>query len=201
MEDNSLEFDLLKELNNIGSGSAITSLSSLVNEKITFQVPKMKLCDIQNVTSAIKDASEYVIGVLAQIQGEIKGMIMLILNIEAANVLVSALLNTETKQDGNFSDMELSVLSEIGNIMFSSYVTTLNTMTNKNITMSVPFISMDMAGAILSVPATEFSKISDKVIFVEEVFELQGEEVKGQLVMVPDYESYQLLSETMGVEL
>lgn len=200
MEDNSFEFDLLKELNNIGSGSAITSLSSLVNEKITFQVPKMKLCAIQDVTQAIKKADEYVIGVLAQLQGDIKGMIMFILDIEAANVLVSTLLNTELEYDSNFSDLQLSVLSEIGNIMFSSYVTTLSTMTNKNLTMSVPFISMDMAGAILSVPATEFSKISDKVIFVEEVFELQGEEVKGQLVMVPDYESYQLLSETMGVE-
>lgn len=200
MDKNSIRFDLLKELNNIGSGSAITSLSQLVTEKIDLHVPTIKLYNVNEVSEVINKADELVFGVLAHLEGDIVGTMMYIMDMHSANTLVSSILKVPVDDDiSSFDDMQLSALTEVGNIMFSSYVSILTTMTSKNVKMSTPFVAMDMAAAILSVPAIEFGKISDNVIFVEQAFELHGETVTGYLVMVPDVKSYNVIANSMGV--
>ncbi len=197
-----IRFDLLKEVNNIGTGSALTSLSVLMDTKIAMQVPKIVFVDFKDVTEIVGGAEKQLIGVLSHITGEIEGIITFVLDLEAANYLVSGLLNKEIKENDflmEFNDLELSVLTEIGNIMFSSYCASLNTLTNKSIKPSVPYISRDMAGAILSVPAIEYSKISDKVLLVESVFILNETEVTGYLIMVPDARSFDVIAESFDL--
>lgn len=199
MDNNAIRFDLLKELNNIGGGSALTSLSKLVNEKMSFHVPKIKVYDLNKVTDIVNNSDQNVIGVLAQLEEDIKGTLMFIVDIEGANALIGTLLEKDIKTGANFDDMELSVLKEISNIMFSAYVTTLSTMGNVNVKMSTTCVAIDMAAAILSVPATEFGKISDKAVFVESEFNISGEIVVGYLLMIPEADSYNALANAMGV--
>ncbi len=198
----SIRFDLLKEVNNIGTGSALTSLSILMDTKIAMQVPKIVFVDFKDVTGIVGGAAKQIIGVLSHLSGEIEGIIMFVLDLEAANHMVAGLLNKKPEEDKrniSFDDMELSVLKEMGNIMFSSYATSLNTLTNKEIKSSVPYISMDMAGAILSVPAIEFSKISNKVLLIESVFIFNETRITGYLIMVPDARSFDVIAESLSL--
>ena len=92
--------------------------------------------------------------------------------------------------DLDFDEMTSSVLTEIGNILAGSYLSALSNMTNLRIMPGVPALAMDMAGAILSVPAIEFGKTSDTVLYIENVFTDGHDSVIGDLFLVPDDMSY-----------
>lgn len=196
----SMRFDLLKELSNIGSGGALTSLSNLVNENIQIHVPTIRIIEYDKISAELGyDTEDKLLGVLVQIEGELDLTLMFMLTINAANAFVSTLLGTPKKEDDNFDEMQISVIKEIGNIMFGAYLNTLSSMTQKNLQLSVPFVAIDMPQAILSVPASMFGEIGDKGIFVESVFEIAQDSFTAQLVMVPEKESFNAIAALMGV--
>jgi chemotaxis protein CheC len=95
--------------------------------------------------------------------------------------------------------MELSALNEIGNIIAGAYLSSLSTLTNMLITSSVPYMAIDMAGAILSVPAIEFGKVGDTVLYIETEFSEGSTKVVGDFFLVPDVDSYETLLKALGV--
>jgi len=74
-------------------------------------------------------------------------------------------------------------------------------LTNLNISISVPSISYDMAGAILSVPAIQFGMVSDQVLIVENEFfdDDKDDMISGYFLLVPDLESYDVLLKSLGI--
>ena len=101
------------------------------------------------------------------------------------------------------NEMSISAIQEIGNILSGSYVSSLSVLTNLNISISVPSMAIDMAGAILSVPAIQFGLTGDKMLIIENQFsEIEpGKDVKGVFLLVPDSESYPILLNSLGVSI
>ena len=100
----------------------------------------------------------------------------------------------------NLSNMQLDALKEIGNIIAGSYLNALSAMTQLTIAPSVPYIAIDMAGAILSVPAIQFGKIGDNALMITTEF---GDEVmiEGYFILLPDLESYEKILKSLGITL
>ena len=61
-----VELDVLKELGNIGTGHAATSLSKLLNKDVFLSVPKVKIGEIKNLSSEF--IGEVVAGVIIALQ-------------------------------------------------------------------------------------------------------------------------------------
>jgi len=95
---------------------------------------------------------------LLRVTGDISGSIMFILEKKAAGVLVNILMGKPLDEIVVFDEIAISALKEVGNILAGSYLSALSTLTNLNILPSVPELAIDMAGAIISVPAIEFGK-------------------------------------------
>ena len=94
--------------------------------------------------------------------------------------------------------MEQSALSEIGNIIVGSYLNSLSMLTGLKIIESVPSLAMDMAEALLSVPAIEFGMVGDKMLLIQTSFS-EDTELNGYFVLTPDLESYGKLLKALGV--
>ncbi len=196
---NDLQFDVLKEIGNIGAGNATTALAKMINMKIDMNVPRVELVPFTDLPDTFGSAEEVLAGILVQLDGDIKGMMMFLVKEESAHHLVNSLMGGMVLNDGDgFSDMELSALSEIGNIIIGAYLSAMSNLTNLKIASSVPYISIDMAGALLSVPAIEFGKLGDKVLLIETQFgELDF--VNGYFLMVPELESYDVILTSLGM--
>ena len=97
-----------------------------------------------------------------------------------------------------YYEITLSALKEIGNILTSSYLSALSALTGLTIKPDVPALAIDMAGAILSVPAIEFGKTTDTVLYIETEFIEGKDRVIGDFFLVPDTESYIRLLDTLG---
>ncbi len=115
---------------------------------------------------------------------------MFILDIKSAINLTDMLLSRESDSE-ELDDMAMSALSEVGNILASSYVNSLSAMTNLKIAVSVPSLAIDMAGAILSVPAIQFGQVADQILFIETMFAEGDNYVKGNLFLLPDMNSFE----------
>lgn len=198
---NSLQYDVLKELGNIGAGNATTALSKLINAKIDMRVPKVNLLGFSDLAKAMGREEEIMVGILLLLEGDVDGMMMFLLDVSSARALVNSLMGKprdESCNDINFDEMEFSALREIGNIITGSYLSALSDMTRLTIVSSVPSLQIDMAEAILSIPAIEFSKIGDKVLLIQTQFD-DDSQISGYFVLVPELDSYDKILSSLGL--
>ena len=196
------QFDVLKEIGNIGAGNATTALATMLNIKVDMSVPYVALLPFDNISSFIGSEEQTVVGILLEIQGDIDGMMMFLFDMKSAHHLVNSLMMRDVHQDENgmadFSEMEMSALNEIGNIVSGSYLSALSGLTGMKMVSSVPALSIDMLGALLSVPAIEFGKYGDKLLMIQSEF---GEDdfVTGYFLLIPELESYDKILTSLGM--
>lgn len=188
-------FDVLREIGNIGTGNATTALSQMLNCKVDMNVPQVKLLEFSHVGELMGGEELIMAGIYLGVQGDIKGSILFLLEKESAQKLVERLLGTPSSGD-ELSEMEQSALKEIGNIITASYLNSLSTLTNLVIYPSVPALSIDMAGAILSVPAIVFGTIADKLLLIQTQF-FDG--LNGYFILAPDLDSYDKILSSLGM--
>lgn len=195
---NNFMIDILKELGNIGAGNAATSLATMTSKKIDMNVPNVKILEFKDVATILGGEEKLVIGIYFELSGDIKGNIMFALNINSAINLTNILFN-RNKEGEELDEMDISALSEVGNILAASYANSLSALTNLKIILSVPSISIDMAGAILSVPAIQFGYVSDHALMIETVFQENENLVEGNLFFLPELSSFDKILNGLGV--
>lgn len=188
--------DLLRELGNIGAGNATTALSQMLGIKLDMSVPEVKLLEFKDVGDAMGGADQIMVGIYLAVEGDIDGSMMFLLSDKSARHLVNTLMQTQS-EELSFSDIELSALKEVGNIITGSYLNSLSMLTNLAMVPSVPYIAVDMCGAILSVPAIEFGTDADQILLIDTQF---FDEVKldGYFIMLPDMDSYAKILSSLG---
>lgn len=202
-ELDSIQYDVLREIGNIGAGNATTALSKLIDSKIDMKVPKVQLLGFSEIAASIGgDEEEAMVGILLSLSEDVDGMMLFMLDLNSAKKLVNSLLVNmgvqEIGDDEDFNGMHLSALNEIGNIITGAYLSALSDLTKLNIATSVPKLQIDMAGAILSIPAIEFGKIGDKVLFIETTFNEESD-INGYFILVPELESYDVILTSLGI--
>lgn len=198
LETMSAEYvDVLKELGNIGAGNAMTALAQLLNCKVDMKVPQVRLLEFKDVGALIGGEEQIMAGIYLAVEGDITGSIMFLLGKESARHLVNKLMGMDIAGE-EFGEMEMSALMEIGNIITGAYLNSLASITNLKIFPSVPSLCVDMAGAILSVPAIEFGTLGDKILLIQSQF-MDEIKLDGYFIMVPDIESYAKILSSLGM--
>jgi chemotaxis protein CheC len=194
-----MHFDVLKEIGNIGAGNATTALSQMINTKVDMKVPVVELLEFRDLPDVVGGAETIVVGILLTIEGDIDGMMMFMLEEDSAHHLVDMIVGKKSDGSREFTEMDLSALNEIGNIIAGAYLSSLSALTNMRISASVPYMSIDMSGAILSVPAIEFGKIGDKALLIQSRFCEDDDEVNGYFILIPTLESYGKIMNSLGL--
>lgn len=197
---NEMQFDVLREIGNIGSGHAATALAQLLNQKVDIKVPKAELCEFPKLADVIGGAENLVVGILLMLSQDVDGMMMFIMEKDAAYHLLRKMMWCEIDDDQPLDELQLSALQEIGNIITGAYLSSLSDLTRLTISASVPYISIDMAGAILSVPAIEFGKVGDKALMLQAEFGRDdADDIKGFFLLIPTMESYGAIMSSLGL--
>ncbi|WP_310829074.1 chemotaxis protein CheC [Paenibacillus pedocola] len=193
------KMDVLKEVGNIGAGNAATALSQLLNKPIDMAVPKVQLLSFEEITDKVGGAEELVYAVFLRVEGEAPGNLFFILTPEAAMNLLNRVAGIEISPDQELGEMELSALSEIGNILAGSYLSSLADFTSLSMYPTVPALAMDMAGAILGYGLLQFGQMGDDALLIDTTF-LEGKnEIEGQFFLIPDPESFPKIFKSLGV--
>ena len=197
---NELQLDVLREIGNIGSGNAASSLAMMLSDQIDISVPVVRILDYEQVMEELGGPEQMIVGLLLCLDGDVNGMIMFLLHQNFANTLLASLIG-EADVGGTVDEMSYSALQEVANIMAASYVNAIADLTGFTINVSVPSMCVDMLGAILSVPAIHYANISDKMIFIEDKFHGKDLNAPNHILLIPDVESLDKIMTSLGIEL
>ena len=191
--------DVLREIGNIGAGNATTALAQMLQRKVDMKVPKADLFEFRDLGEVIGGEETIMAGVYMVVDGDIQGSMMFLLEKGSAKHLTDQMLGGYGNPDSEeFGEMEISVLKEMGNIMTGAYLNSLSDLTGLKIYPSAPDLTIDMAGAILSVPAIEFGVLGDKILMIQTRF-TDDLDIDGFFILVPDLDSYKKIMESLGM--
>ncbi|NLJ16571.1 MAG: hypothetical protein GX346_05525 [Clostridiales bacterium] len=138
-------------------------------------------------------------GILVRLEGDIEGMIMFLLEKPFAETIISSFMGTVSDDFVALNEYERSALTEMGNIMAGAYLSAISQLTDLFINISVPSLTIDMLGAIMSVPAIEFAQVGDKVLLINESFIIDNKHIKSNMILIPEVSSLDILLKKLGV--
>lgn len=200
VEINDMYVDVLQELGNIGAGNATTAIASMLSIRVNMNVPKVELLEVSKLGACICPEDEIIVGIFLEIKMDIEGSMMFLMRMDSAQYLVNKLMMREESYVAEFDEMDLSALKEIGNIIAGSYLSALSAMTNLAISPSIPYLAVDMAASVLSVPAIEFGQYGDHALLIETEF---GDDVmiNGYFILMPEQDSYDKILKGLGLDM
>ncbi|WP_330510778.1 chemotaxis protein CheC [Intestinibacillus sp. Marseille-P6563] len=198
-EMNSLQIDALREIGSIGTGNAATALSALLGVEVRIPLPKVQILEFNEAVEQLGGFETISAGIISSLGGEINGLMLALFQLDAINLLLGRMMNMQIDDYSQLTEMENSAIIEAGNILISSFVNALSGLSGVRITPSVPQISIDMQGAIITVPMAAYGNQSDYIMLIGGSFIVEGKEVPCRLLLAPDVRSLNYLLNRLGI--
>jgi chemotaxis protein CheC len=188
-----LQLDALRELANVGSGTAGTALSSLLGRPVDISVPTASALDIADAVDAAGAAEDVVWAVVVGVGGDLDATALLVIS-ERDAAVISALLGVEP--DG---EEGRSALEEVGNILVASYVGALGSMTGFVLDLRPPASAHDMLAAVVGTVLAERSDGRDVAIMLDSELKVEQDAIALSFMLLPTPEGVDELLERIGL--
>ena len=188
-----LQLDALRELANIGSGTASTALSGMLGRPVDISVPKAEALPFAEAVESAGDAEAEITGIVLGIVGEMNGTVLLLVPPPDADKLCRML---GVEPDDEFA---LSALGEIGNIVGTSYINALASMTGMEIEPTPPATATDMLGAIVQTVLAGAAMTGDVALMLDSNLTVEEEDCSISFLLVPDQGGVEELLRRLGL--
>lgn len=149
------ERDAVGEIANINMGTAATTLSTLLNNKVTITTPKVSYVTINEISAQYDKPCVFIH--ISYIDG-ISGNNVLILKEHDVKVITDLMMGGDgSNTEGELTELHLSAISEAMNQMMGSAATSLSSMLDKKVDISPPTASVvDLNDSIDDVAVSSF---------------------------------------------
>jgi chemotaxis protein CheC len=189
-----LQIDALRELANIGSGTAATALSGMLGAPVDISVPNPLLLPLNDAVEAVGPVDAEVTGVCIGIVGDMDATVLMLFSPETAAVLCP-MLGVEAG-----TEIALSALQEIGNVLGASYTGALGTMTGLQLEPVPPQAAHDMLGAIVASVLLAPGEDRDAVLLLDSDLTVEGgEECSPSFMFIPSHGGVNELLSRLGL--
>lgn len=196
---NPVALDVFREIGSIGVGNAATALSQVLGVKVRMKMPKVTIEGYDAAIASMGHPEDMVAAVLVEMGGDINGIMLYMLKLDFINAILGRLVGRYIEDYSQIDELSASALEETGNIIISSYISAITKLAGLEVPLSVPSISVNMLGGILSVPMAMFGEVSDKLMMIQGEFLIGDTQLEGDLLLLPDIESLNFLLKKLGV--
>ena len=175
-----MQLDALRELANVGAGTAATALSQMLGREIGVNVPRAQALPLADAVDAIGDPAQTISAVALALAGDIGGIVVLLIPLPHAATLCE-LLGVEAG-----TDVGDSALSEIGNILGASFLNAIASMTGMSLEPGPPHLITDVLGAIVAPMLAQTTGHSDTALVLDSVIHVAGESCSISFMLLPE---------------
>ena len=177
------EMDILREVSSIAAAHGSRALSEMLKKRINLSLPSLESVKPHDLSSKISTDMP-VISVQSRILSGIPGSIILILEEQSAFQLISICYanNNENKPEA-FTEMGLSVIKEIGNVVIGSYAGALSIFLKAPVVLSIPTLINGPLAEIIHSVASPYGD-EESILLIEAFFEEVERRVKGGLYFI-----------------
>lgn len=197
---NSMEIDALREIGSIGTGNAATALSSMLGTEVRMTLPEVQILEFNDAVEKMGGFETVAAGVMSMLGGQVNGIMLAIFQLDAINLLMKGVLQEEVNDYSELNEMEHSAIIEVGNILISAFVNALSGLSGIQIKLSVPAFSVDMQGAMITVPMAAVGSQSNHILFIGGQFIVHGKTVPCRILLSPDMRSLNYILEKLGLK-
>ncbi|MBE9096290.1 chemotaxis protein CheX [Tychonema sp. LEGE 07203] len=191
MELTADEIDALKELINIGVGSAAGMLNEMIQFPIQLQIPDIELLSAKDLRSELK--KRFGIEPLSAVQlgfsGSFSGSAQLLFPTDSAVKLVSVLTGEE-QGSPDLDSLKISTLSEVGNMVINGIMGSIGNILDQPLDYAVPYYAEEEIEQLL---LKEESVDSGSVLLAPTHFSIEKLQVQGDIMLFFDVGSFQML--------
>ena len=198
---NTMQLDVLKEIGNIGAGNAATALATMISGKIEMKIPEIGILGFNEVTELVGGADAYVTGIYLIAKGPAPVNILFLISVEKVCNLLDLLMDrpANTSKPETLDEIDYSAITEIGNIISSTFLNALASVTGFEFTPSVPAMAMDMAGAVMDSVLALFGEVEDHVLLLKTQFIRDKEDMVCNFFLLPNAGSLKIILSALGV--
>ena len=193
------EIDVFREIGSIGIGNAATALSQVLGVKVSMKLPRVSIEGYNEAVALIGDPEEIVAAVLVEMSGDVRGIMLYMLKLDFINAILGRLMGKYIDDYSQIDELSASALEETGNIIISSYVNAITKLADIEVPLSVPSVAVNMLGGILTVPMAEYGYETDKLMYINAEFIMDGKKLSDGLLMLPDIASLNSILGKLGV--
>lgn len=197
---NDVQLDVMREIGNIGAGNACTALSGLMGTPIDMSVPRVQLLGVDSTSEYLGGGDTEVLGIKIDVKADLTGMMYHIVNKRFAERLINTFYPKKLDKIADIDEMDMSVISEMGNITSGAYANALATLSGYVVDIGTPSPGGTTIAEILRVPIETFGDTGDKILVVDEQFIIDSEKLTSNMILVLEKESLQKLFGKLGVE-
>lgn len=194
MKDISLELDILKELFNISVGKASSLLSEITERKIVLNIPDVKLINLENKKNneeecpPEKSDSIFMISSIS-FEQELQGKASLIFSAEKMRKFIDLCQkNDETEEysEMDFSDIDLDVIKEIGNIVLNSVVGEVGNILDIKLIYTLPEVQVFKGADFLKDMDCQYTH----VLILNITFLIENTKIEGAILVNLTFNSF-----------
>lgn len=194
-----MHLDALREIGNIGSGNAATSLSSMLNTPVEIEVPNISLINYDNVSQYLGGKDRKVIGLALGLEADIEGVMLHVVQPKFASRIINAFYPKEIHTLEDINEMDLSAVKETSNITTAAYVNSMATMTDTFINITPPIEYLDTVENVLKHASDRFDAIGHQVIYIDENLYIGDTEIKSSMILILQIDSLKKLFDKLGI--
>lgn len=192
------QMDALREIGNIGAGNAATSLSQMMGSPVQMGIPTVKFLPVEDIAAEIGEGDEVVAAMFLGVEGDAPGHMLFVMSEQAARNVVDTLVGGPSHDEG-FTEMEMSALQEVGNIMTGSYLGALSQITGLRLEPTPPAVGVDLAGALLGAALAQVAMVSDVALMLESTFGDDDTPSAGDFLYIPTSEALATVLDRLGL--
>jgi chemotaxis protein CheC len=189
------QIDSLKEMVNIGVGHAAGVLNAMLNSRVKLHVPVVEMMSHEELQTKVQSmGTGNLSSVRLGFKGPFSGNASLVFPADGAIKLVS-ILNGSEPGSGNLDAMQVGTLTEVGNIVLNGVMGAIGNELKLHVFYSVPIYVDNPFEVILS---TQQTQVDAYVVWVQTRFTLESESIIGDIILVFDVGSLDLLLEAVN---
>lgn len=139
--DEQARMDLIGEVGNISMSQAATTLSSILNHRVSITTPRVTKVRFASLMEGIKTPK---VATTVEYKEGVIGTNLMLLQVRDASIIADLMMGGpgNAKEDAEFGDLELSAVAEAMNQMIGSASTSMATMINRKVDILPPMVKL-----------------------------------------------------------
>ncbi len=195
-----MAFSGLQEISNIGTGNAVTTLSQVLEIPIDTMVPKSDIVSFAEIHTFVEDPMEEYMCAIAEVGGEIEGMILIIMSPETVDELIEIYKNTKKYKEKTHEIDKDNAYKDVSEQMADTYLDAVRRFLTVELIRDEVFVFQEAIINILSIPASKFVSMNENLAITHATFTLNDpNKVIGHIIYVPGAEAVEKVMEKFMV--
>lgn len=179
------DLEALRAVSLAGARAAQQALRQMTALPVELEVRRVQPVAFADVPAILGGPEAPVVGLHIKVYGDLRANVLLALPLPSALRMVAALFPPGPESIEAMNDLEISGLTELGNVVSCAYLGALSTALHKSLIPSVPAFANDMAGAVVDVLLIEMGMHGDSAMVLQSEIRA-GDDLGGHLLLMPD---------------